>query len=92
MGSAIAYKLNAAFVPLRKPDKLPYKTFSAAYDLEYGSTEMHIHRCPGWFQNVIIIDDLWRQEEQHYCGKTYRKSIRKIFSEQVFLLTFLPRR
>ncbi len=59
MGSAIAYKLNAAFVPLRKPDKLPYKTFSAAYDLEYGSTEMHIHTdALVKFQNVIIIDDL----------------------------------
>ena len=59
MGSAIAYKLNAAFVPLRKPDKLPYKTFSAAYDLEYGTTEMHIHTdALDNFQNVIIIDDL----------------------------------
>ena len=59
MGSAIAYKLNAAFVPLRKPDKLPYRTFSAAYDLEYGSTEMHIHTdALDNFQNVIIIDDL----------------------------------
>ncbi|MEL0214634.1 MAG: adenine phosphoribosyltransferase, partial [Burkholderiaceae bacterium] len=59
MGSAIAYKLNSAFVPLRKPDKLPYKTFSAAYDLEYGSTEMHIHTdALDNFQNVIIIDDL----------------------------------
>ena len=59
MGSAIAYKLNAAFVPLRKPDKLPYKTFSAAYDLEYGSTEMHIHTdALDAHKDLLIIDDL----------------------------------
>ena len=59
MGSAVAYKLNAAFVPLRKPDKLPYRTFSVNYDLEYGSTEMHIHvDALDRFNNVVIIDDL----------------------------------
>ena len=59
MGSAIAYKLNTAFIPLRKPDKLPYQTFSVNYDLEYGSTQMHIHTdALNNLQNVIIIDDL----------------------------------
>ena len=59
MGSAIAYKLNTAFVPLRKPGKLPSKTFSVNYDLEYGSTEMHVHTdALDDFQNIIIVDDL----------------------------------
>ena len=59
MGAAIAYKLDAAFVPLRKPNKLPHKTFSVDYELEYGSTQMHIHiDALDNFTNVIIIDDL----------------------------------
>ena len=44
MAGAIAYNLNTAFIPLRKPDKLPGETFKVMYTLEYGSTEMHIHK------------------------------------------------
>ena len=44
MAGAIAYKLKSAFVPLRKPDKLPGETYKVSYTLEYGSTEMHIHK------------------------------------------------
>lgn len=39
----LAQKLNAGFVPVRKPKKLPYKTISASYDLEYGSDTLEIH-------------------------------------------------
>ena len=42
MAGAIAYKLGTAFIPLRKPDKLPHKTYNVSYELEYGTTEMHI--------------------------------------------------
>ena len=59
MAGAIAYNLNTAFVPLRKPDKLPGETFKVSYTLEYGSTEMHIHKdALDNHQNVLIIDDL----------------------------------
>ena len=59
MAGAIAYKLSSAFIPLRKPNKLPRETFSVSYDLEYGSTEMHIHKdALDGLNNVIIIDDL----------------------------------
>ena len=59
IAGAIAYKLNAAFIPLRKPDKLPYETYSVSFDLEYGSTEMHIHKdALDGHQNLLIIDDL----------------------------------
>ena len=44
MAGAIAYKLNAAFIPFRKPNKLPGETFKVSYTLEYGSTEMHVHK------------------------------------------------
>jgi len=59
MAGAIAYNLDTAFVPLRKPDKLPGETFKVSYTLEYGSTEMHIHKdALDKHQNVLIIDDL----------------------------------
>jgi len=59
MAGAIAYKLNTAFIPLRKPDKLPGETFKVSYTLEYGSTEMHIHKdALDEHTNLLIIDDL----------------------------------
>ena len=42
-GSAVAYELGVGFVPLRKKGRLPYKTESAAYSLEYGEAEMELH-------------------------------------------------
>ena len=59
MAGAIAYKLKTAFIPLRKPDKLPGETFKVSYTLEYGSTEMHIHKdALDNHTNLLIIDDL----------------------------------
>jgi len=59
MAGAIAYKLGAAFIPFRKPDKLPGETFKISYTLEYGSTEMHVHKdALDGLTNVLIIDDL----------------------------------
>ena len=59
MAGALAYKLKTAFIPLRKPNKLPGETFSVSYTLEYGSTEMHIHKdALNNHKNLLIIDDL----------------------------------
>ena len=59
MAGAIAYNIGAAFIPLRKPDKLPGDTFKVSYSLEYGSTEMHIHKdALDNHKNLLIIDDL----------------------------------
>ena len=59
MAGAIAYNIGAAFIPLRKPDKLPGDTYKVSYTLEYGSTEMHIHKdALDNHQNLLIIDDL----------------------------------
>lgn len=58
-GFALANKLNIPFVLVRKAGKLPYKTISYEYDLEYGSAkvEMQVDDIkPGW--NVLIHDDL----------------------------------
>ena len=59
MAGAIAYKLNSAFIPFRKPDKLPGETYKVSYTLEYGSTEMHDHKdALEGHTNLLIIDDL----------------------------------
>ena len=59
MAGAIAYKLNTAFIPFRKPDKLPGETYQVSYTLEYGSTEMHVHKDGlDGHTDVLIIDDL----------------------------------
>ena len=59
MAGAIAYNIGAAFIPFRKPDKLPGETYKVSYSLEYGSTEMHVHKdALDKHKNLLIIDDL----------------------------------
>ena len=58
-GPALAYRLNAGFVPVRKPRKLPAPVARVTYDLEYGSDTLEIHMDaikPG--QRVVLVDDL----------------------------------
>jgi len=58
-GPAVAYRLNAGFVPIRKPKKLPAATASISYELEYGKNTLEIHRdAINRGQRVIIVDDL----------------------------------
>ncbi len=59
LGGALAYELNAGFLPLRKPGKLPFETWQETYDLEYGSDALHMHIDgvrPG--EKVLLVDDL----------------------------------
>src|SRR5690242_13738437 len=58
-GSAIAVKLGAGFVPIRKAGKLPWSTVMESYDLEYGTDSLEVHSDavqPG--QKVLIVDDV----------------------------------
>ena len=56
---ALAYRLNAGFVPVRKPKKLPGKTSSVTYSLEYGTDQLEIHAdAVKHGQSVLICDDL----------------------------------
>src|SRR5689334_12334393 len=58
-GPALAYRLNAGFVPVRKPGKLPAETAKVSYDLEYGSATLEIHKdAIQKGQRVLIVDDL----------------------------------
>ena len=55
----LALHLDRPLVPLRKPGKLPHTTHSLAYDLEYGSAELHIHiDAVGSGHRVLLVDDL----------------------------------
>jgi len=58
-GAALAYHLGVGFVPIRKKGKLPFRTITHSYDLEYGSAELEIHAdsmAPG--EKVLLVDDL----------------------------------
>jgi adenine phosphoribosyltransferase len=58
-GSAVATALNAGFIPIRKPGKLPFATETVTYDLEYGTDAVEVHRDavkPG--SKVLMVDDL----------------------------------
>jgi adenine phosphoribosyltransferase len=58
-GPALAYRLNAGFVPVRKPGKLPAATVRCEYELEYGSNCLEVHRdAIEKGQRVLIVDDL----------------------------------
>ncbi|NLW49375.1 MAG: adenine phosphoribosyltransferase [Candidatus Brocadiaceae bacterium] len=58
-GGAVACRLGAGFVPVRKPGKLPAETVERSYELEYGTDTLTVHRDairPG--QRVLVLDDL----------------------------------
>ena len=58
-GSALAYRLKAGFVPVRKPGKLPAKTLREEYKLEYGTDALEIHTdAIDRGDRVLLIDDL----------------------------------
>jgi adenine phosphoribosyltransferase len=58
-GPIVAYDLNAGFVPVRKPGKLPYQKIRESYELEYGTDTVEMHNDairPG--EHVLVVDDL----------------------------------
>ncbi len=59
LAGAIAVTLGAGFVALRKPGKLPWRTLSEAYALEYGTDELHLHEgAVGAGERLLLVDDL----------------------------------
>ncbi len=58
-GTPIAYALGAGFVPVRKPNKLPWEKVTVSYDLEYGQDTVEMHKdAIGDGHRVLIVDDL----------------------------------
>ncbi len=59
LGAPVAVVLNAGFIPLRKPGKLPSATYSESYSLEYGTNELHMHvDAIDSTSRVLIVDDV----------------------------------
>jgi adenine phosphoribosyltransferase len=59
LAGAVAYRLQASFVPVRKKGKLPYQTLEQSYDLEYGSNTIAIHQdAIRSGQRILVVDDL----------------------------------
>jgi adenine phosphoribosyltransferase len=57
--AAVAYRLGAGFVPVRKPGKLPWDTMTETYALEYGTDSLDVHRdALGPGESVYVVDDV----------------------------------
>ncbi len=58
-GSVLAYEMGIGFIPIRKKGKLPYKTVSITYSLEYGESSLEVHEdALDKGDKVLIVDDL----------------------------------
>jgi adenine phosphoribosyltransferase len=59
IAAPLALRLKKPLIPLRKPGKLPYRTYSLKYELEYGSAELHVHEDGVQpTSQVLLVDDL----------------------------------
>jgi adenine phosphoribosyltransferase len=86
-GSAVAYELGVGFVPLRKKGRLPYKTESAKYSLEYGEAEMELHiDAIERGEKIILIDDLLATGGTSASASTLIKKVGGVLLEAQFLI------
>ncbi|HEV2852274.1 MAG TPA: adenine phosphoribosyltransferase [Thermoanaerobaculia bacterium] len=91
----VAYNLNAGFVPVRKPGKLPYQKVRQSYDLEYGTDSIEMHEDavqPG--EHVLIVDDLVATGGTALAAARLVESLGGVVAGFGFIveLTFLPGR
>ena len=86
-GSAVAYELGIGFVPLRKKGRLPYKTESAKYSLEYGEAEMELHiDAITRGERIILVDDLLATGGTSASAATLIKKVGGELLEAQFLI------
>ena len=86
-GSAVAYELGIGFVPLRKKGRLPYKTETAKYSLEYGEAEMELHiDAITRGEQIILIDDLLATGGTSASAATLIKKVGAQLVEAIFLI------
>jgi adenine phosphoribosyltransferase len=91
-GPIVAYDLNAGFVPVRKPGKLPWQTIKESYDLEYGSDSVEMHKdAIKEGEHVLIVDDLVATGGTALAAAKLVESLGGIVSGMGFIieLTFL---
>lgn len=84
---ALAYKLDAGMILIRKKGKLPFKKISENYDLEYGSesVEMHIDSFPA-SSNILIIDDLIATGGTALAAESLIRRLKGNISAMVFII------
>src|SRR5256885_12987482 len=86
-GSAVAYALGIGFVPLRKKGRLPYRTESARYSLEYGEAEMELHiDAIERGEKIVLIDDLLATGGTSASATTLIKKVGGDLIEAIFLI------
>lgn len=86
-GSAVAYELGIGLVPIRKKGKLPYKTESAAYTLEYGEAEMEMHiDSINRGERIVLIDDLLATGGTSASAVTLIEKVGGVLVEAQFLI------
>ena len=86
-GSAVAYELGIGFVPLRKKGRLPYRTESARYSLEYGEAEMELHiDAIEHGEKIVLIDDLLATGGTSASAATLIKKVGGDLIEAIFLI------
>jgi adenine phosphoribosyltransferase len=86
-GAAVAYDLGVGFVPLRKKGRLPYKTESAKYSLEYGEAEMELHvDAIERGEKIVLIDDLLATGGTSASAATLIQKVGGVLLEAQFLI------
>jgi adenine phosphoribosyltransferase len=87
IGPILAYELSLGFVPIRKKGKLPFRTLSQSYELEYGSATVEIHEdaCqPG--ERVVLVDDLIATGGTMMAGKQLLERLGAVVVEGAALI------
>src|SRR5437879_10495593 len=86
-GSVVAYELGVGFVPLRKKGRLPYRTESAKYSLEYGEAEMELHiDAIKRGEKIVLIDDLLATGGTSASAATLINKVEGDLIEAIFLI------
>jgi len=94
-GGALAYRLGAGMVPVRKPGKLPAQTYSKTYDLEYGQDTLEIHQDALQSDDIVLLhDDLLATGGTALAALDLisRFSIREVYISFIIELDFLKGR
>ena len=94
-GPSLAYSLNAGFVPVRKPKKLPAPTVSESYELEYGTDRLEMHAdAVSAGEKVLIVDDVVATGGTAYAAAKMVERLGGVVTGFGFIieLTFLPAR
>ena len=89
LGGVLASRLNAGFVPVRKPGKLPAKTLSASYELEYGTDSLEIHEDALTRGDRVLFNSVVFDKEDIEGNKKYMMTIedrRRVIASGTFIL------